>query len=159
MSGSGPASDQDTTARPIRRDQQTNGGPAQLGVDPIDDPERRPPGSKVDEGVIVKGGQQFVRHRGQQGGGGSPRGETGVHPALHGHDQYRTLEVGPAVDGSEFGHDISVLIMDTGGKVASLRADPGNGVGIALLKSKPSSPMAPAAYREYTPSRMHASLQ
>ena len=86
--------------------------------------------SEVDEGVIVKGGQQFVRHRGQQGGGGGPRGETGVHPTLHGHHQYRTLEVRPVVDGRKFGHGISVLIMDVGGKMASLAAQPGNRVGI-----------------------------
>ncbi len=119
-----PGEHQDATARAIGRDQQTDGGPAQLGVDPIDDPERRPPGPKVDEGVIVKGGQQFVRHGGQQGGRGRPRGETGVHPALHGHDQYRTLQVGPAVDGSKFGHDISVLIMDCA--AAGWRAWPPN---------------------------------
>ena len=38
-----PGEHQDATARAVGRDQQTDGGPAQLGVDPVDDPERRTP--------------------------------------------------------------------------------------------------------------------
>ena len=152
-----PEEQQHVAARVVLRRVQLDAGPGERGVDAVAQVHDRTASSIVEEPIRVEGRDRRRAEIGDERLGRRGRAEASVDPAFERDDEDGRVEVRTVVQrverrGLGVAHDTRCAISAA---VAAERST------CTLNISKPSrpEPIAPAMYRAYTPSTMHASFQ